>query len=83
MAADIQDIVWHAGKVWATSDNGCWQIEPADLVKPDLPSEIAVCAGHLSAADGTMLMAGTHGAAYHNGSDWQLIFNRDETTPAA
>ncbi|MCW1414106.1 hypothetical protein OLZ32_38670 [Rhizobium sp. 1AS11] len=45
-------------------------------MKPELPSKIAVYAGHPSAADGTMLMAGTHGAAYHKGSDWHLIINR-------
>jgi hypothetical protein len=37
---------------------------------------VKVCAGHLSVADGVMLMAGTHGAAVHDGQQWQVIFNR-------
>lgn len=76
MTLPFKDIVWHAGKVWATSDHGLWQIGPDRLVAPELPSEIAVCAGHLSVAGGTLLLAGTHGAAYHQGGEWHVIFNR-------
>ncbi len=73
----FQDIVWHAGKVWMTSDYGLWNVIDGQLVEADLPSsDIKVCAGNLSVADGVMLMAGTHGAAVHDGSAWQLIFHR-------
>ena len=45
------------------------------LVQAGVPSEIYVCAGNLSVGDGAMLMAGTHGAAFHDGKERQLIFN--------
>lgn len=46
------------------------------LVQAAVPSEIYVCAGNLSSVgDGAMLMAGTHGAAFHDGKELQLIFN--------
>jgi hypothetical protein len=76
MTLPFNDIVWHAGKVWCTSDYGLWQIDGERIVKSELPSsEIVVCAGNLSVADGVMLMAGSHGAAFHDGKTWQLIFN--------
>ena len=75
MSLPFKDIVWHAGRLWCTSDYGLWSLEEDQLVRVELPSDIAVCAGNLSAADGVMLMAGTHGAAFHDGNDWQLIFN--------
>lgn len=78
MALPFNDMVWHAGKVWCTSDYGLWCIEGGKIVKPDLPAEITVCAGHLSVADGVMLMAGVNGAAYHDGQNWTLIFNTYE-----
>ena len=40
--------------------------------KGDVPGK---CAGNLSVGDGAMLMADTHGAAFHDGKDWRLIFN--------
>lgn len=76
MSLPFQDIVWHAGRLWCTSDYGLWSLEDERLVRVELAPEIAVCAGNLSAADGIMLMAGTHGAAFHDGRQWQLIFNR-------
>lgn len=73
----FKDIVWHAGRLWCTSDYGLWTVEGDKLTEVQLPSsDIAVCAGNLSAADGVMLMAGIHGAAFHDGKEWQLIFNR-------
>lgn len=39
--------------------------------KGDVPGK---CAGNLSVGDGAMLMAGTHGAAFHDG-ERRLIFN--------
>ena len=73
----FKDIVWHAGKVWLTSDYGLWNLIDGKLVEADLPSsDIKVCAGNLSVGDGEMLMAGTHGAAVHDGTEWKLIFHR-------
>ena len=73
----FKDIVWHAGKVWLTSDYGLWNLIDGKLVEADLPSsDIKVCAGNLSVGDGEMLMAGTHGAAVHDGKQWKLIFHR-------
>ena len=73
----FKDIVWHAGKVWLTSDYGLWNVIDGQLVEAELPSsDIKVCAGNLSVGDGEMLMAGTNGAAVHDGTEWKLIFHR-------
>ena len=74
----FKDIVWHAGKVWCTSDYGLWTVENGKLVAADVPDEIKVCAGHLSAADGVMLIAGHGGAAFHDGEKWQVLYNKFE-----
>lgn len=77
MSLPFRDIVWHAGRLWCTSDYGLWTVSGRKLEPvEDLPSEIKVCAGNLSAADGVMLMGGVHGAAFHDGQKWQLIFNQ-------
>lgn len=72
----FQDIVWHAGRLWCTSSYGLWTLESDKLIRADVPAEVMVCAGHLSVGDGVMLMAGTHGAALHDGQQWQVLFNR-------
>jgi hypothetical protein len=74
----FKDIVWHAGKVWCTSDYGLWTVDNGKLVAANVPDEIKVCSGHLSAADGVMLMAGHGGAAFHDGEKWQVIYNKFE-----
>jgi hypothetical protein len=82
----FRDIVWHADKLWCTSDYGVWNLAGNRVVEADLPAEIRVCAGNLSTAEGMLLMAGVHGASYHDGSEWRLIFNRlemDERAEAA
>lgn len=72
----FKDMVWHAGQLWCTSDYGLWTLSGDDIRRAEeIPSEIMVCAGNLSTADGVMLMAGTNGAAFHDGKKWQLIFN--------
>lgn len=77
MSLPFKDIVWHANRLWCTSDYGLWTVNSGKLEPvEDLPSEIKVCAGNLSAADGVMLMGGVHGAAFHDGQKWQLIFNQ-------
>ena len=40
--------------------------------KGDVPGK---CAGNLSVGDGAMLMADTHGVAFHDGKERQSIFN--------
>ena len=74
MTLPFEDIVWHAGRLWCTSDYGLWTLEKNRIVRADVPSEVRVCAGNLSAADGVMLLAGTNGAAYHDGERWHSIF---------
>lgn len=76
MSLPFKDMVWHQNKLWCTSDYGLWTLEGDELVRADVPSEIYVCAGNLSVGDGVMLMAGTNGAAFHDGQKWQLIFNQ-------
>lgn len=75
----FQDIVWHAARLWLTNDHGIWNLADGTPVEATLPSsDIKVCAGHLSVADGVLLMAGTHGAAVHDGTAWELIFHRPQ-----
>ncbi|MEC9745026.1 hypothetical protein RCT75_06105, partial [Escherichia marmotae] len=74
----FEDIVWHAGKVWCTSDYGLWCLDDEYLIPAVLPSEISVAVGHLSVGDGVMLMAGMYGAAWHDGQEWHLLFNSIE-----
>lgn len=73
MTLGFQDMVWHQGKVWCTSDYGLWVIENDKLVEADVPPEIRACAGNLSVGDGVMLMAGMFGAAYHDGQQWHML----------
>lgn len=76
LSLPFNDIVWHAGRLWCTSSYGLWTLEGERLVDADVPSEVMVCAGNLSVGDGVMLMAGTHGAALHDGERWTVLFNR-------
>lgn len=77
MSLPFKDIVWHADQLWCTSDYGLWTLKNGEIQAVEgLASEIKVCAGNLSVADGVMLMGGVHGAAFHNGNKWQLIFNQ-------
>ncbi len=76
MTLPFRDIVWHADMLWFTSDYGLWNILNDKLVLAEFPSsEVAMCAGNLSVNDGVLLMAGTNGAAIHDGKAWQVIFN--------
>ena len=72
----FKDMVWHQEQLWCTNNYGLWTLSGKGLVQADIPSEMYVCAGNLSVADGVMLMAGTHGAAFHDGKEWHLIFNQ-------
>jgi hypothetical protein len=77
MSSPFKDIVWHANQLWCTNDYALWTVADGKLQEiEELPSEIKVCAGNLSAADGVMLMGGAHGAAYHDGTTWHVIFNQ-------
>lgn len=77
MSLPFRDIVWHADKLWLTSDYGLWNISNDKLLPAEFPSsEVAVCAGNLSVNDGILLMAGSNGAAIHDGKSWQSIFNQ-------
>ena len=76
LALPFKDIVWHAGRLWCTNDYGLWVMDGENIVRvEDINSDIAICAGNLSVADGMLLMAGRNGAAYHDGDVWRLIFN--------
>jgi hypothetical protein len=73
----FKDIVWHTDQLWCTNDYGLWTVDDGKVKRiEDMPSDIAICTGNLSAADGVVLMGGVHGAAFHDGQKWQLIFNQ-------
>lgn len=71
----FNDIVYHAGKVWCTSDYGLWIIENDKVINADVSADITVCSGNLSVGDGVMLLAGMYGAAFHDGKEWHLLFD--------
>ncbi|HFI7121154.1 TPA: hypothetical protein ACGR7Q_004820 [Escherichia coli] len=71
----FKDIVWHANKIWCTSDYGLWNIENNKIITANAPAEITICSGNLSVADGVMLLAGLYSAAFHDGKDWHILFD--------
>jgi hypothetical protein len=73
MTLPFTDMVWFEGRVWCTSDHGLWTIENDKLIKADVNAEISVCSGHLSTADGVMLLAGVNGAAIYDGRKWEVV----------
>lgn len=75
MTLSFKDMIWHQDWLWCTSDYGLWTLEAGGLVQAGVPFEIYVCADNLSVGDGAMLMADTHGAAFCDGKERQLIFN--------
>ncbi|BEP96951.1 hypothetical protein GmRootA79_53360 (plasmid) [Acidovorax sp. A79] len=75
LALPFRDLVWHDGKVWATSDYGVWWVSEQGIAQAELPAEISVCAGHLSSRAGILLLAGFHGAALLQDGRWQLVFH--------
>lgn len=78
LALPFQDMVWHNDMVWCTSDYGLWNIQNDRIISAHVPAGIKVCAGHVSVGDGVMLLAGTSGAALHDGKIWHRIVNYDE-----
>jgi len=77
IALPLHDMVWFEDRVWCTNENGVWTIRDGALgYVTDLPTEIAVCAGHLYVNDGVMLMAGTGGAAFRENGEWHSIVLR-------
>jgi hypothetical protein len=74
----FRDMVWHEDRVWCTNDYGVWTIHNNKLSRPDLPSEIAVCAGHLAVGDEVLLLGGLGGAALLQNGKWENIYLRPE-----
>ena len=70
-----RDLVWYNDKVWGTNSYGLWSLEDGKMKEVKLDDSIKVCAGHLSVADGVMLLAGANGAAFLEEGTWHLIFN--------
>lgn len=72
----FRDMVWYEDRVWATNDDGIWTIYGNKLQRAELPSEVAVCAGHLYVNDGVLLTAGLGGAAFKEEGEWHSIVLR-------
>ena len=75
LSLPYKDLIWYDNKLWGTNSYGLWVLDGDKMVPADISPEIKVCAGHLSAADGVMLLAGGNGAAFHENGKWHLIFN--------
>lgn len=74
MTLPFKDMVWHDGKVWCTSDYGLWQITNGKLKTANVPGEIKICSGHLSAYGDVLLIAGHSGAACMIAGVWHKLF---------
>ena len=74
----FQDMIWYEDRVWCTNDYGVWWIVDDQLVKADIPAFARISAGHLSARDGVLLLAGFYGAAYLENGQWHQIFSYSE-----
>jgi hypothetical protein len=74
LSLPFRDMVWYEDKIWCTNDYGIWTIEDEKLGMADLASEIVVCSGNLSVADGLLLVAGYNGAAFKLNGSWNVIF---------
>lgn len=74
----LRDMVWYEERVWCSNDYGLWTIHEDRLERAKLPTEIAVCAGHLYVGDGVLLTAGLGGAAFKEDGQWRSIFLRAE-----
>jgi hypothetical protein len=75
LSLPFKDMVWFHDRVYCTSDHSLWEIV-GDEVRPcDVPEEILACSGNLAVGDGRMLLASESCAAYHDGTDWTLMFD--------
>ncbi|MNF88094.1 hypothetical protein D3C84_705800 [compost metagenome] len=74
----FKDMVWYEDRVWCTNDYGVWWIVGDQLVKANIPAFAQISAGHLSARDGVLLLAGFYGAAYLENGQWHQIFSYSE-----
>jgi hypothetical protein len=70
-----RSMVSYQGKIWCSSDFGIWTIDGDRVVEADLPANISVKAGVLSAKDDILLAAGSNGAAYFDGKRWTEFLN--------
>ncbi len=75
MVLPFKDMVWYKDRVYCTSDYGLWEIVNNRVQEAAVPDEIRVCSGNLDVADGVMLLAGVHGAAYLEGETWTRIYD--------
>ena len=75
MSLPFKDMVWFQDRVWCTSDYGLWWIKEGDLMPADVPADVKVCSGYLSARDGVLVVAGHGGAAFLESGTWHVIFN--------
>jgi len=66
--------VWYEGAVWAANPRGLWVIKDGKIEEADVPDEVRLCAGHVAAGHGILLLAGGGGAAFMESGKWNTIF---------
>ena len=72
-SAEIEDTVWHDGRIWVSSWSNMTVFEKGKYVKKFDPT--APSGGFLSARDGVLLCASSRSAYWHGeGGDWNLLF---------
>ncbi len=75
--ANPDDIVWFAGKAWASAIGQLSVITPDGMTVALTPDYVQATTGHISVSeDGTkMLAAGNRGASVFDGQEWQLLID--------
>ena len=71
----FKDMVWHAGRLWCTSDYGLWSLQDDRIERVLASDEVLASAGNLAVGDGVMLLAGQSGVSFHDGEMWFNVFN--------
>lgn len=78
ISLSFKDMAWYEDRVWCSNDYGVWWIVDDQLVKATIPAFAQISAGHLSARDGVLLLAGFYGSAFLEKGQWHQIFSYNE-----
>lgn len=72
------DMVWFDDAVWCTHDYGLWTIRDGIFSKADVPNAVLQCSGNLSSSQDALLVGGMGGAAWYNGTQWNILYHQPE-----
>lgn len=70
-----RDMVWFDGRLLCSNDVAILEVDDGGARRLTAPEPVGRLAGHLSVADGTLLVADETTAAFHDGTQWRLLFD--------